>query len=323
MKTRVITRGDPEWPVHMDEIGGLPPPEQLYVRGKPIDPSRAAVAIVGTRRATVAGLDAAASIAAAVVREGWIVVSGMARGIDAAAHRAALEAGGSTVAVLGTGVDICYPPRNTALYDAIGQTGTLISEYPDGTPSARWNFPRRNRIIVGCVPAGGPVVVVEGGVKSGALITARYAIDASREVFAVPGSYRNAMAAGPNELIRSGQAALVASPDHLFEALEVQLHSRSVPSAMPAVDGLSPFQKRLLLLMDDVSTTPSRLQVESGIAWSELSPALASLEIRGLVSKRISGYEVTASGARARRCLLDAPGAESLADPLPGTGSSG
>jgi DNA processing protein len=288
----------------MDELGPVPAPERLFVRGKQIDPSQRTIAIVGTRRATVAGLDVARAMAGSLAREGWTVVSGMARGIDAAAHRAALEAGGRTIAVLGSGVDICYPPRNAGLYDAISRVGTLVSEYRDGTQTTRWNFPKRNRIIVGFVPANGPVVVVEGGVKSGALITARCAIDAGREVYAVPGSCRNAMAAGPHELLRGGEATLVASPEHLLEALEVEFHSDLFTGPSPAVADLDDGQKTLLLLMDSVAVTAARLQSESGIEWAEVKKALATLEIRGLVLKTLSGYEITQRGSRARSALL-------------------
>ena len=213
---RTITRSAREWPPILNELGPHEPPRRLYAEGLPLDPDAAAVAVVGTRRPTASGVEVATRIARGLAQGGITVVSGLAIGIDATAHRAAMEAGGRTVAVLGTGLDVDYPARNIRLRQKILTMGTLLTEYADGTQPQRWHFPMRNRIIAG-LSLG--VVVVEGAQTSGALVTARLALDANRSVYAIPGSVRNPMAAGPNSLIKSSQAQLVTSFEDVVEDL--------------------------------------------------------------------------------------------------------
>jgi DNA processing protein len=191
-------------------------------------PSEPGVAVVGTRRATRYGLELARQMGGAIARAGWTVVSGLARGVDGAAHRGTLEAGGKGVAVLGSGIDVWYPPEHARLGEQLVTAGgAVISEYPPGSRPDAWRFPRRNRIISGLARA---VVVVEAADKGGALITARLAAEQGREVFAVPGDVNRRTSVGTNLLIRDG-AVPVLGADDLIEALSLVLGPPSPGSA--------------------------------------------------------------------------------------------
>jgi len=211
---RVLTMQDADYPVRLRNI--FEPPCLLYVRGRlPVIDEEAAVAMVGTRGATPYGVASAEKLAFSVAKQGALVVSGGARGIDSAAHRGALRAGGRTVAVLGCGPDVVYPAENESLFRDIEATGALISEYPPGTNAAGGHFPVRNRIISGLCLA---TVVVEAPERSGALITARTALEQGRDVFAVPGPIDAPASRGCNRLIANGEAALAADgSDVLWE----------------------------------------------------------------------------------------------------------
>ncbi|HVR42561.1 MAG TPA: DNA-processing protein DprA, partial [Thermoanaerobaculia bacterium] len=208
-----IVLGDPDYPPLLAEIAD--PPLALFARGDRRLLSLPALAVVGSRRASTYGLAAARRIARELVRGGVAVVSGLARGIDGAAHRETLEAGGATLAVLGTGVDLAYPPEHRTLRDRILECGLVLSELPPGTPPRREHFPVRNRIIAGLAHG---VVVVEAGAKSGSLITARLALEGGREVFAVPGSIFSQTSEGGHRLIQDG-AKLLHSMDDLWNEL--------------------------------------------------------------------------------------------------------
>jgi DNA processing protein len=301
--TVCIRPGDDGWPSALNE-GAQPPIKRLYVAGKPIDSRAPAIAIVGTRRPTAAGVHAATELATGLALEGYTIVSGLAVGIDAAAHRAALNAGAVTIAVLGCGHDIDYPKRNRALRRQIEAEGTVVSEYPAGNEPKPYTFPLRNRIIVGLSQA---VIVVEGTIQSGALVTARLALDANREVFAVPGSIRNVMAQGPNELIRRGEAALVTRLDHVLEGLGGLLsHPRpSLPSG--AVD-LTEEQRAVLCHLDDVPVSADGVSNGLALASRAVGNALSMLELKGLAQRTYRGYIVTERGASTRAALaLQAP----------------
>lgn len=211
---RLVTMQDADYPVRLRNI--YEPPCLLYVRGRlPDIDEEAAIAMVGTRDATPYGLETAESLAFSLARQGALVVSGAASGIDSAAHRGALRAGARTVAVLGGGVDVVYPRENKWLYEDIAAVGALVSEYPPGTPAVGAHFPVRNRIISGLCLA---TVVVEAPEQSGALITARTALEQGRDVFAVPGAINAPNSRGCNRLIANGEAALAAdSGDILWE----------------------------------------------------------------------------------------------------------
>lgn len=203
------------YPVGLHDLEAPPP---IYVAGEL--QMAAGVAVVGTRRCTRYGIDLAESIGSAIARSGWSVVSGLARGIDAAAHRGCLRSGGHAVAVLGTGVDVCYPRENRVIFDGILDTGgAIVSEYPPGTPPDRWRFPARNRLIAA---VSGAVVVVEAGERGGALITARIAAEIGRPVFAVPGDVDREASVGCNRLIRDGAIPALGAED-LLEALTLVL----------------------------------------------------------------------------------------------------
>ncbi len=209
---RWIDPDSADWPARLTHLES--PPEGLWRLGT-VGVTTPSVAIVGSRRATFAGVEIAASIARELGSAGIQVISGMALGIDAAAHTGALDAGGSTIAVLGCGIDVCYPPRHTDLRARIIGSGSLISEEPAGTPPFKYNFPKRNRIIAALAQA---VVVVEATERSGALSTARWAADLGREVLAVPGSIRSRQSSGTNLLIRDGVRPFLGIAD-LLEAV--------------------------------------------------------------------------------------------------------
>lgn len=213
--TRILTMQDAAYPMRLRNI--YEPPLLLYVKGAlPLFDEEAAIAVVGTRRATPYGIETAEELAYAMAKQGALVVSGGAYGIDSAAHRGALRAGAKTVALLGCGIDVIYPPGNERLYRDIVASGALVTEYPPGTPARGGNFPVRNRIISGLCLA--TVVVEAPEPRSGALITAQTALEQGRDVFAVPGPIRAPMSRGCNRLIADGAAALVAdTSDILWE----------------------------------------------------------------------------------------------------------
>ncbi len=211
----VIAFTDPRYPPLLKQIND--PPCLLYAKGRFYDPALPAVSIVGTRRPSHYGLRMAESIARELASFGVVVVSGMARGCDSAAHMGALAGHGHTVAVLGTGADLCYPRENAELYERIAEQGLLLSEFPVSAPPVPYNFPRRNRIISGLAHG---VLVIEAPVRSGSLMTARLALDYNREVLAVPGHAGTPKGAGANRLIKDG-AALVESAADVMEALSL------------------------------------------------------------------------------------------------------
>jgi len=294
--TRLIRPRHPEWPPALDEEV-RPRVKQLYVEGIRLDPSASCIAIVGTRRPTAAGLYAATQIATGLSIEGYTIVSGLAVGIDAAAHRATLEAGGRTVAVLGCGHDIDYPKRNRTLRRAIEIEGTVVSEYPPELEPKPSMFPARNRIIAGLSQA---VVVVEGSIKSGALVTARLALDANREVFAVPGSVRNPMAVGPNELIRRGEAALVTRVEQVVEGLGAVLACSATSSSPAAPMLLGDREAAVLSLLDDVPEGPDVFARTLDLSAGEIASALSMLELKGLARRTYRGHVITDAGAAQR-----------------------
>ena len=292
--TRHLRPSSDEWPEALHNCGGVVPPNELFLTGRPIPPREKCLGIVGTRRPSPAGRDAAAEFARRFAEAGFAVVSGLALGIDAIAHAAALNAGGHTIAVLGCGVDQVYPKENAPVRAKIETGGTLVSEYPPGTESRPHHFPERNRIIAALCDG---VVIVEGNERSGALITARFAFDADRRVYAIPGSLRNPVAAGPNELIRKSEATLVTSPDHVFEDLAPSLVWMDAQKPAPPINSL---EAEILFEFDDELTPMGRIVANLDHSTGEIALALARLEARGMVVKRRGGYELTTAGARAR-----------------------
>lgn len=272
---RVITLADDDYPANLRQID-IPPP-LLYIRGTLHANDLWAVGIVGTRRASVYGHEVARSVASDLAQVGVTVVSGMALGVDTVAHKAALEAGGRTLAVLGSGVDQIYPPDNRGLAHAIIEQGALISEYPLGVRPDAGNFPPRNRIISGLSKG---VVIVEAGTRSGALITARYAAEQGRDVFAVPGSILHPGSAGCNALIQQGAIPLLSSQDilsHLnLEQTVAQQAARAVIDADPQEARLLDFLTREPRHMDDIVR-------DSAMPAPEVAGLLTMMELKGLV----------------------------------------
>ncbi len=263
------------------------PPAQLYVAGDPDVLSLPQLAIVGSRNATSGGLETAQQFAAFLADCGLTITSGLALGIDAAAHSGALATGGLTVAVLGTGPDAIYPPANAALAQQVQGNGALVSEHPPGTPVRRHRFPQRNRIIAG-LSLG--TLVVEAGLNSGSLITARYAGDFGREVFAIPGSIHNPLSKGCHQLIRQG-AKLVEQAADIIE--EIGLLARAMtPESRPDTERsvltetavpADPDHAQLLNHMGHDPVTIDGLARRSGLTAEELSSMLLILELQGRV----------------------------------------
>jgi len=271
---QVLTWDDPEYPVRLKEIE-LPPPV-LYVRGGLLPEDEWAIAIVGTRRLTPYGRQVTTEIAGMLARSGISVVSGLARGIDGVAHKAALEAGGRTLAVLGNGVDRIYPPEHRLLAGEILRHGALLSDYAPGTPPDGLNFPPRNRIIAGLSLA---VVVVEAGESSGALITATFAADQGRDVFAVPGSITAPQSQGTNRLIQQGARPLL-DPGEVLEALNLtraQMH-RSARRELPA----NATEQRLLSVLSQVPVHVDEISRQTDLPIEKVTATLTMLELKGL-----------------------------------------
>ena len=223
---RLLAWGEPGYPLGLMQLDDAPP--LLAVRGEPPVADQPGIAIVGARNASAIGQRFTRDIAAELCRHGFCIVSGLARGIDRAAHEGALAAGGLTIAFIGTGIDVAFPPENAALQDRIAAEGAVFAEMPPGTPPLAQNFPRRNRLISG---AARGVLVVEAALKSGSLITARMAAEQGREVMAVPGSPLDPRCHGSNDLIRNG-AALIERIDDILAVITPQ---QPRPAAPPSV----------------------------------------------------------------------------------------
>jgi DNA processing protein len=292
---QLITIHDPSYPQRLREI--FDPPLLLFGVGRTELLSSAAIAVVGTRRPTPYGLAATERLSADLAKAGLTVISGMARGIDTAAHKAALAEEGDTVAVLGCGVDVLYPVENRKLYEEIGRRGLLISEFPLGAPAYPQNFPIRNRIVSG-VSLG--VVIVEGAQHSGSAITAKLAMDQGREVFAVPGNITSKMSWGPNLLIKQG-AKLVQEwtdvtnelPPAVRRDLVLKAQQKVLlegisspdPASERAEEPLKALARKLLncLQVDVPQQLDKLLESFEGVSSSELIGALFDLEMSGLI----------------------------------------
>ena len=278
---RAVAICEAEYPTLLRESPD--PPPVLFVRGRALADAPV-VAIVGSRRATRTGLEAARIVASGLARAGVVVVSGFAHGIDAAAHAAALEAGGETWGVLGCGVDVPYPAAHDRLRARILEGGALLSELPPGTPPEAWHFPVRNRIIAGCARV---VVVVEAAPRSGSLITARCAAEAGRDVAAVPGSILSEPSAGTNALLKDGAILVRDAADVLRELpdedlLRLRPGERPGAPAAPAIPD-DPDAARVLLALDVAEPRDAdALAASTGLSAARLSAALVLLELEGL-----------------------------------------
>ncbi|KHT60707.1 DNA processing protein DprA [Photobacterium gaetbulicola] len=290
---QIITLGSPLYPPLLKAIPS--PPPILFVRGEPRWLHEPQLAIVGSRAASIDGLEAASEFAAAMVAAEYVVTSGLALGIDSRAHFGALKNGGATVAVLGSGLDKVYPAKHRELAETIVEQGALVSEFwPDEAPRPQ-HFPRRNRVISG-LSVG--VLVVEAEIKSGSLITARYALEQGRDVFAIPGSIYSAMSRGCHALIKNG-AKLVETPVDIFEDVgvltECAKSSRSILSAPQPKNEKLPFPA-LLANVGNEATPVDVVAERSGLPVHEVMMQLLELELHGVVAAVPGGYVRTRRG---------------------------
>lgn len=274
---RVLTWESADYPRLLREISDAPP--VLYIRGTLVEEDAWAVAVVGTRRASAYGRQVTRRLTSALARNGLAIVSGLARGIDSEAHSAALEAGGRTIAVLGCGIDQTYPPENRRLAESIAAEGALVTDYPVGTKPEGGNFPPRNRIISG-MSLG--VLIPEAGKRSGARITADYAAEQGRDVFAVPGSILSYASAGTNELIQDG-AKLVMRPEDILEELNLMMVAEQAEArqVLPADET----EARLLSELSVEPTHVDELQQHVNMPIAEVTSALALMELKGMVQQ--------------------------------------
>jgi DNA processing protein len=276
----LLTRDDPAYPQQLSSIDG--PPLALYLIGKPSALHLPQIAIVGARSATPQGLDNAREFAAELARRGLSITSGLALGVDGAAHAGALDVNGTTIAVCGNGLDRVYPARHRELAHRIAASGLLVSEFPPGTSPRAENFPRRNRLISG-LSLG--VLVVEAARESGSLITARLAAEQGRDVFAIPGSIHNPLARGCHALIRQG-ARLVENADDIFEELAPQLRAQLAagkPEMVTPGDHFSGDSDPVLAAIGDDVTAFDVIVARTGMDAASLNARLLELELIGAI----------------------------------------
>jgi DNA processing protein len=282
---KILTWQDEAYPARLKEIDQ--PPPVLYIRGEYLPDDLFAVAIVGTRRVTPYGRQITEEISSFLAANGITVISGLARGVDAIAHQAALRAGGRTLGILGSGVDKIYPPEHRALAEQMMERGGIISDYAPGTPPDASNFPPRNRIIAGLSLA---VLVVEAGETSGALITAEFAAEQGREVFAVPGSILAPQSKGTNKLIQRGALPLLSASD-LMQALDLTRvgEQKSARKILPADDT----EARLLNVLGSEPLHVDEIRSQAELPIEKVSAALVLMELKGMV-RQVGGMNYVA-----------------------------
>ncbi len=282
---QVLTWRDDKYPARLMEI--TQPPPVLYLKGSYELEDAWAVAVVGTRHITAYGRQVAEEIGRFLGSHGITVVSGLARGVDAIAHTTALEAGGRSLAVLGSGVDRIYPPENRQLADKLCEAGGLLSDYAPGTPPESANFPPRNRIISGLSLA---VVVVEAGLESGAMITAAFAAEQGRDVFAVPGNIHAPQSVGTNHLVHEGAHPLL-DPHEILSALELTCVEEKIATrrSIPA----DPTESRLLAEMGLEPLHADELSTRLDLPIEVVSAALTVMELKGMV-RQVGGMSYSA-----------------------------
>ena len=292
-----LTWDSSDYPPLLRSIPDAPP--MLYVKGELTQSDRQwAVAIVGTRRATAYGRQAAEMLAAGLARNGVTVVSGLARGIDAAAHWAALNAGGRTIGVLACGIDQVYPAEHARLAQQIVEHGALLTETPIGSPPEAGNFPARNRIISGLALA---TIVVEAGEQSGALITADRALEQGRDVFAVPGSIFSRSSAGANRLIQEG-ATLVRSVEDVLEALNLRMVAQQAEAQTLLTE--DPTEAAMLKALSHDPTHVDELVRQMDMPVAQVSSVLAMMELKGLI-RQVGGMNNVLARERRAEYIVD------------------
>lgn len=272
----VLCKEENKYPENLKYI--YDPPEILYKKGSILDKDRNAVAIVGARKASTYGKWVAYKLASDLAQKGITVISGMAYGIDTAAHRGALDHGGRTFAVLGCGLDTCYPKSNYKLMLEIEKNGALLSEYPVGTKPLAGNFPARNRIISGIAKG---VVIVEANIKSGSLITAEFALEQGRDVFAIPGNINSPLSMGTNKLIQEG-AKLITSIEDVLEELDIEINNVEEQKDVQ----LSQIEKEVYdIILNKQPIHIELLQIETLINADKISGIVTILELKGLIQQ--------------------------------------
>lgn len=275
---RIITVWDKEYPDLLRRI--YDPPAFLFLLGKFKETDARAIALVGTRHPSSYGCSVTESITRDLSKQSISIVSGLARGIDTIAHLAALKSGARTIAVIGSGLDIPYPPENRRLLENISEKGAIVTEFPMGTKPDAPNFPRRNRIISGLTIG---TVVIESDENGGAIITATTALDQDREVFAVPGNIMEKRSAGPNKLIRDGHAKLITCVDDIFAELRIQLRlSLDKTETRPAVE-MTTDEQRIYNLLGSEPVHIDSLAEKAISSTSNVLVTLLSLEFKGMV----------------------------------------
>jgi DNA processing protein len=281
----VLTWEDEGYPTRLREVSQSPP--VLYVRGEILPEDDWAVAVVGTRRISAYGRQVTERIATQLAQAGVTVVSGLARGIDGVAHKTALQAGGRTIAVLGCGVDRVYPPEHRTLATQIMEAGALISDYPPGTLPEASNFPPRNRIIAGLAMA---TVVVEAGNRSGALITADFAVEQGREVFAVPGNVLAPQSLGTNRLIQDG-ARIMLDPQEILEVLDLtRITEQNVArTVLPS----NATEAQLFSVLSHEPLHVDEIRSKTDLTIEQVTSTLALMELKGMV-RQVGGMRYTA-----------------------------
>jgi len=286
-----------QYPAALAVLAPAPP---LWVRGTLHDDDTLAIAIVGARRASAYGLEVAERLASDLAARGVTIVSGFARGVDTAAHRGALAAGGRTIAVLGAGIDVLYPPENVVLAREVAAQGALVSQFAPGTPPLPHNFPTRNRTLAAFALG---VVVVEAAERSGSLITAGFAGDLGREVFAVPGKITSATSAGTHRLLRDGATLVERWSDVVQELPEPwrrRVRAAAVSSMGPAEPPAGSDEARLLALLSvDEAQHIERLIARAATNAARVGAILTSLELGGW-ARQLAGQRWIAIGARSR-----------------------
>ncbi|MBN2305724.1 MAG: DNA-processing protein DprA [Anaerolineae bacterium] len=294
----ILTLDDHDYPALLRELPHAPP--VLYVKGTLLDADQWAVAFVGTRIPTHYGRSVTAQLVDSLVQAGITIVSGMARGIDAAAHTAALEAGGRTIAVLGCGIDVIYPPEHRKLAADITQHGALVTPFSPGTRPEGKNFPARNQVISG-LSLG--VVVVEAPESSGALITAGAAGEHGRDVFAVPGNITAKNSVGTNRLIQTG-AKLVLTADDILDELNLTRNTVAIRTEMRAVVPSTPAEEALLRYLSDEPVHIDDLCQRSGLPVADVSGTLTLMEMKGMV-QRVENMQYVLSRGGGEHYRLD------------------
>jgi DNA processing protein len=284
---RVVVAGGAEYPSVLEDLAD--PPVGIFVRGNALDPVEVRVAIVGSRAASPLGRDVARDLGRGLALAGVCVVSGAARGIDFASHTGALDGEGSTIAVLGSGIDVPYPSSSRDIIERIAASGTVLSEYPPGVHAEPQRFPARNRIVVGLSRA---LVVVEGADRSGSMISVTHALGMGREVFAIPGPVTSPLSAVPHRLIREGATLIRGSRD--------LLHDLGFDDSILAAGAVSRLTDADRALLDAVagSSLPEDIAARAGVVVYEAVSALMQLELKGLVRNVGGRYERTVAGSR-------------------------